>query len=142
MEPGWNCTGGGPTSRDVCTRIQATSTLRPFPIQLINTLRYGSMILQIFSISYIPPELGANGCPLCTTILTTAFSETQAVPSVMGAFREPNTLAVLYNFAPRAATPFKVSIGINSNYWPAYSQYDLRQPLVVPVDPNQLQSLM
>jgi len=81
VEPGWNCSGGSPFSKDNCTPA-ATSPLKPFSLAVKDMYHVKGIIVVTIVVSYIPQELLQNNCSVCTSLLTSTVFESQQQPLV------------------------------------------------------------
>lgn len=137
VEKGWICQGGSSIRASTCAEIP---TSRSF-VTLTGTVHLFGRVVQGVRLSYIPPELTANDCALCSKLLWVRVISSDVIPGVRVNYLPKSKYQFMteFDFNGLFSIPvFTVSIQINPDFAKYFTDADLAQIQVKTIDPAVL----
>lgn len=133
MESGWTCVNGSSISLSKCYNILPSAT----KIITGGNVVLQGQVLQGISLSYIPANITAGGCPLCSSLLNVSVISSPLIPITTVTFI-PTTqykFVAKFDFSGVIGTfVFNFTIRINPSFSSYFTQQDMQQVIVVTVD--------
>ncbi len=126
VERGWTCVGGNTNSKSSCYNILPTGT----KIIKNGYVVLQGKVLQGMSMTYLPANLLANGCPQCNNILNVSVISTPIIPVVSVSYVQATQwkFLITFDFNNVLGTfVFNFTVRINSNLASFFTQADMDQ---------------
>lgn len=137
VEPGYTCQGGTTVKPSNCVNFNPGRSF----ITTTGTVHLFGRVVQGIRLSYLPPEITANDCALCSKVLWIRVIDSTVVPGVRVNYLPTTKYQFLaeFEFNGLFAIPvFSISVQINPDYAKYFSEADLSQIKVKRIDPAVL----
>ena len=133
LEQGWTCVNGSSTSPSKCYNILPSATkIIPGGHVVLQ-----GQVLQGISLSYLPANLTAGGCPLCSSLINVSVISSPLIPITTVTFI-PTTqykFVAKFDFSGVPGTfVFNFTIRLNPAFSSDFTQQDMQQVIVLTID--------
>lgn len=125
--------GGNTTNKSSCSNVLPTGT----KIITNGHVVLQGKVLQGMSMTYLPANLLANGCPQCNNILNVSVISTPIIPIVSVSYIQATQFKFVITFDFNnilGIFVFNFTVRINSNLASFFTQADMDQVQVVRID--------